>query len=215
VVVEGPTSIGEDNVISSTAVLGGAPQDVKYAGGPTRLEIGHRNRIGEGVTMHRGTEHGGGLTRIGDDNFFMVHAHVGHDGRVGSRTTFVNGATLAGHVEVGDDATIGAFSGVHQFCRVARAAFIGGYSVVTRDALPWVLTVGNRARACGLNVVGLRRAGHPRSTIDALRRCYHLLFLSKLTLEDGIARAEAEVGQIEETRYFLEFVRSSRRGICR
>ena len=215
VVVEGPTTIGADNVISPVVVLGGPPQDVKYRGEPTRLEIGDRNRIREGVTMHRGTEHGGGLTRVGDDNFFMVHAHVGHDCRVGSRTTFVNAATLAGHVEVGDDATIGAFSGVHQFCRVARFAFIGGYSVVTRDALPWVLTVGNRARAYGLNVVGLRRSGYTRPTIDAIRRCYRLLFQSKLTLEEGLARAEAELGEVEEARYFLDFVRSSRRGVCR
>lgn len=215
VVVEGPVTIGADNVIAPTVVLGGAPQDVKYAGGPTRLEIGHRNQIREGVTMHRGTEHGEGVTRVGDDNFFMVHAHVGHDCRVGSRTTFVNAATLAGHVEVGDGATIGAFSGVHQFCRVARWAFIGGYSVVTRDALPWVLTVGNRARACGLNVVGLRRSGYARPTVDAIRSCYRLLFQSKLTLAEGLGRAEAELGEIEEVRYFLDFVRASRRGVCR
>jgi len=215
VVIDGPATIGADNVISPTAVLGGAPQDVKYRGAPTRLEVGDRNRIREGVTFHRGTEHGGGVTRIGDDNFFMVHAHVGHDCQVGSRTTFVNGATLAGHVEVGDGATIGAFSGVHQFCRVARFAFIGGYSVVTKDALPWVLTVGNRARAFGLNVVGLRRLGYPAATNDGIRRCYRLLFQSKLTLEDGLATAEAELGEMPEVRYFLDFVRSSRRGVCR
>jgi UDP-N-acetylglucosamine acyltransferase len=215
VVIEGSTTIGADNVIGATTVLGGAPQDLKYHGSPTRLEIGDRNRIREGVTFHRGTEHGGGVTRVGDDNFFMVHSHVGHDGQVGSRTTFVNGATLAGHVEVGDGATIGAFSAVHQFCRVARFAFLGGGTFLTQDALPWVLTVGNRARAFGLNVVGLKRSGYAPETVEAIRRCYRLLFQSKLSLADGLARAESELGHVAEVRYFVEFVRSSRRGVCR
>jgi UDP-N-acetylglucosamine acyltransferase len=215
VVIDGPTTIGADNVIAATAALGGAPQDVKYRGAPTRLEIGDRNQIREGVTLHRGTEHGGGVTRIGDDNFFMVHSHVGHDCQVGSRTTFVNGATLGGHVEVGDGATVGAFSAVHQFCRVARFAFLGGGTMLTQDALPWVLTVGNRARACGLNVVGLKRSGYPQATVDAIRRCYRLVFQSKVTLADGLSRAEAELGHVAEVRYFVDFVRSSRRGVCR
>ena len=215
VVIEGPTTIGADNVIAPHTVLGGAPQDFKYGGAPTRLEIGDRNRIREGVTIHRGTEHGGGVTRVGDDNYLMVHAHIGHDCQVGSRTTFVNAATLGGHVEVGDGATVGAFSAVHQFCRVARFAFIGGGSVLTQDALPWVLTVGNRAKAYGLNVVGLRRSGLPRATIDALHQCYRTLFQSKLALAVGLAQVERELGQVEEVRYFVDFVRSSRRGVCR
>jgi UDP-N-acetylglucosamine acyltransferase len=197
------------------ASLGGPPQDLKYGGEPTRLTIGSDNRIREFVTMNRGTAGGGGVTRVGDGSLFMAYAHVAHDCQVGNETVFGNAATLAGHVEVGDRANVGAYSGVHQFCRVARHAFIGGYSVVTQDALPWVTTVGNRAKAYGVNLVGLRRGGYSRETIEAIKRCYTLLFRSKLKLEEGLERAEAELGHVEEVRYFVEFVRSSKRGVCR
>jgi UDP-N-acetylglucosamine acyltransferase len=209
------TTLGPDNVVSPSAVLGGAPQDLKYAGEETTLEIGARNRIREFVTLNRGTASGGGITRIGDDNLVMAYSHVAHDCRVGSRAILANAATLAGHVEVGDEATVGAFSGVHQFVRVARFAFIGGYSVVTQDALPWVMTVGNRATSHGLNLVGLKRKGYSDETIAALKRCYMTLFRSKLRLEEALERAEAEVGSVPEVRYFLDFVRSSERGVCR
>jgi UDP-N-acetylglucosamine acyltransferase len=215
VVLEGPTELGPDNHISAMASIGGPPQDLKHKGGPTRLVIGARNRIREYVTLNRGTEGGGGVTRIGDDNLFMAYCHVGHDCQVGSRTVFANGATLAGHVEVGDEATIGAFSGVHQFCRVARFAFIGGYSVITQDALPWVLTVGNRARSFGLNMVGLKRRRYPDETIRALKRCYTRLFRSALRLEQALDEVQGELGHVEEVRYFVEFVRTSRRGVIR
>ena len=215
VVIEGPTEMGPDNVISPLASIGGAPQDKKYAGERSTLTIGSGNSIREFVTVNRGTEDGGGVTSIGDENLLMAYAHVAHDCRVGSRIVFANAATLAGHVEVGDDATVGAFSAVHQFCRVARHAFIGGFSVVTRDALPWVLTVGNRATSRGLNLVGLKRQGYPPETIRALKRCYTGLFRSKLLLEDAIKQVEEELGQVEEVRYFLEFVRTSERGVTR
>jgi UDP-N-acetylglucosamine acyltransferase len=165
--------------------------------------------------MNRGTESGGGTTTVGDDNLFMAYAHVAHDCHVGNRTIFGNGATLAGHVEVGDDASVGAYSGVHQFCRVARHAFIGGYSVVTRDAMPWVLTVGNRATSHGLNLVGLKRKGYSREVIRALKQCYMRLFRSNLLLEDALEQVEQELSHVEEVRYFLEFVRTSKRGVCR
>ena len=215
VVVEGPTEIGPGNHIWSMASLGSAPQDLKYGGERTTLKIGARNRIREFVTVNRGTEGGGGLTTIGDDNLFMAYAHVAHDCHVGNGTVFANAATLAGHVEVGDRATVGAFSAVHQFCRVARYAFIGGYSVVTRDALPWVVTVGNRAKAHGLNTIGLQRSGYPEETVRALKRCYNTLFRSKLLLEEAIRKVDEELGQVEEVRYFLDFVRTSERGVCR
>ncbi|MCP3978968.1 MAG: acyl-ACP--UDP-N-acetylglucosamine O-acyltransferase [bacterium] len=215
VVVEGHTELGAETVVSPMASIGGAPQDLKYSGEPTRLVLGRGNRIHEFVTLNRGTEGGGGVTQIGDGNLFMAYSHVAHDCLVGSNTIFANAATLAGHVEVGSHATIGAYSGVHQFCRVADHAFIGGYSVVTKDALPWVLTVGNRAESHGLNLVGLRRKGHPAATIDALKTCYKLLFRSKLTLKEGIARVEAEVESNDQVRYFLDFVRGSERGVCR
>jgi UDP-N-acetylglucosamine acyltransferase len=215
VVLEGPMQLGAENHVWPMASLGSAPQDKKYAGERTTVEIGARNVFREFVTVNRGTTGGGGHTTIGDDNLFMAYSHVAHDCHVGSRTVFANAATLAGHVEVGDDATVGAFSAVHQFCRVARHAFIGGYSVVTRDALPWVLTVGNRARATGLNVVGLRRQGLPEETMAALKRCYQTLFGSKLLLHEALDQVERELGHIEEIRYFVEFVRTSERGVCR
>jgi len=214
-VIHRDTEIGPDNRIGPTASIGGDPQDLKYGGETTRLVVGSGNRIHEYVTLNRGTAGGGGVTSVGDGNLFMAYAHVGHDCQVGSRIVFANAATLAGHVEVGDDATVGAYSGVHQFCRVARHAFIGGYSVVTQDALPWVLTVGNRATTHGLNLVGLRRGGYPRETIRALKRCYQELVRSKSGLEAAAAAIERELGEIEEVRYFLEFVRTSERGICR
>lgn len=215
VVIDGRLSLGPDNAVAPFASLGGPPQDLKYAGEPTSVTIGAGNRICEYVTVSRGTAGGGGVTRIGDNNLFMAYAHIAHDGNVGSRIVFANAATLAGHVEVGDDATVGAFSGVHQFCRIARHAFVGGYSVVTQDALPWVITVGNRAVSHGVNVVGLKRKGYPRETVDAIKRCYLTLFRSKLLLEEALAKVEAESGSIPEIRYFLDFVRSSKRGVVR
>jgi len=215
VVIDGRVTLGPDNTVAPFASLGGPPQDLKYAGESTSVVIGAANRFCEYVTVSRGTAGGGGVTRIGDKNLFMAYAHIAHDDNVGSRIVFANAATLAGHVEVGDDATVGAFSGVHQFCRIARHAFIGGYSVVTQDALPWVLTVGNRAVSHGVNIVGLKRKGYPPETVDAIKRCYLTLFRSKLLLEDALAKVEAESGSIPEVRYFLDFVRMSKRGVVR
>ena len=215
VVVEGSTTLGPDNRISPMVSLGGPPQDVKYKGEPTRLMIGARNIIREFCTVSRGTPAGGGLTVIGDDNLLMAYSHVAHDCRVGDRTIFANAATLAGHVEVGDEATVGAFSAVHQFCRVARSAFIGGGSIVTQDALPWVVTVGNRATSHGINLIGLKRKGYPSETIEAIKRCYMTLFRSKLLLVDALAKVEAEEGHVPEVAYFIDFVRTSKRGVIR
>ena len=152
---------------------------------------------------------------VGDDNLLMAQVHVAHDCRVGNGAIFGNGATLAGHVEVGDGAKVGAYSGIHQFCRIAREAFIGGFSVVTQDALPYVITVGNRAESRGINQVGLKRAGYAPETINAIKRCYMTLFRSKLPLEEAMKKVEDEFGEHEEVRYFLEFVRTSERGVCR
>jgi UDP-N-acetylglucosamine acyltransferase len=214
-VIDGHTELGPENVVGPMASLGGPPQDLKYAGEPTRLLIGAGNNIREYVTMNRGTDGGGGVTRVGDGGLFMAYAHIAHDCLVGDKVIFANAATLAGHVEVGDHASVGAYSGVHQFCRVARHAFIGGYSVVTQDALPWVTTVGNRAKTYGLNMVGIKRLGYTKEAIDAIKRCYTLLVRSKMKLEQALEIAEAELGHYEEARYFIEFVRTSKRGICR
>lgn len=215
VVVTGPTKIGAGTRIWPMASVGADPQDLKYGGERTFLEIGEENRIREFVTINRGTPGGGGTTRIGSGNLLMAYVHVGHDCRVGDRVIFGNAATLAGHVEVGSDANVGAFSAVHQFCRVADHAFIGGCSVVTRDALPWVTTVGNRARAYGLNTIGLERKGYPAETVAALKRAYRTLFRSGLSLEEGLAEVERELGEVPEVAYFIEFVRGSERGVCR
>ncbi len=215
VVVARLTKLGPDNLVFPMASLGTDPQDLKYRGEPSTLEIGARNRIREFVTVNRGTDLGGGVTTIGDDNLLMTGCHIAHDCHVGSRTILGNGATLAGHVEIGDDASVGAFSGVHQFTRVARHGFIGGYSVVTQDALPWVLTVGNRATTHGLNLVGLKRKGYPPETIEAIKDCYVTLFRSKMLLGEAMAKVERELGDVPEVRYFLDFVRTSKRGVCR
>jgi UDP-N-acetylglucosamine acyltransferase len=215
VILDGKLVLGADCTVAPFASLGGPPQDLKYKGEPTSVEIGAHNHIKEYVTISRGTVGGGGVTTIGDGNLLMAYAHIAHDCHVGSRIVFANAATLAGHVEVGDDATVGASCGVHQFCRIAKHAFIGGYSTVTQDALPWVLTVGNRASSHGLNIVGLKRKGYSTETIEALKRCYATLFRSKLLLEEALAKVDAELGHVPEVRYFVDFVRSSKRGVIR
>ena len=169
-VLTGDVEIGDNNEIFPMSSIGMVPQDLKFGGEKTRLVIGDRNIIREFATIHRGTAGGGGLTSIGDHNLFMAYAHVAHDCHVGNETIFGNGATLAGHVVVEDYANVGAFSGVHQFCRVGSYAFIGGYSVVTKDALPFAKTVGNRARIYGLNTIGLVRRKFSQDAIAKLRR---------------------------------------------
>lgn len=213
-VIEGHTTIGDHCRIFPFASIGLAPQDLKYKGEPTRLVVGQGNTFRECVTIHRGTAGGGGETRIGDRNLFMAYAHVAHDCRVGSDTIFGPGATLGGHVAVEDFAQISAYSGVHQFCRVGRYAFIGGYSVVTKDALPFAKTVGNRARVYGLNTIGLVRRGFPSSVVSRLKRAYSYLLTSKLTPAKALATIDAEPAlACDEVRYLVEFIRTSARGV--
>ena len=214
-VLEGPTTIGARCRVLPFACIGTPPQDLKYRGERTTLEIGDDNVFREGVTVHRGTTGGGGVTRVGSRNLLMAQAHVAHDCQVGSDVIFANAATLAGHVTVDDGATIGAFSGVHQFCRVGEQAYVGGYSVITQDALPYVLTVGNRARSFGINVIGLERRKFPPETIQALRQAYRVLFRSKLTLQAAIERLADEIAACEQVRRLVEFIGASRRGVIR
>lgn len=211
--VYGPSRIGKENRIFPHACVGFEPQDLKFRGGETRLEVGDRNRFREFCTIHRGTEEGGGLTSIGDDNLFMVYTHVAHDCHVGNRTVFSNAATLAGHVEVADDSTIGAFSAVHQFCRVGRHAYIGGYSVITRDALPWVKTVGIKPACYGVNTIGLERKGFEDKTVQLLAAAMRFLLRSKLNPTQAIERMRAELEETEEISYLIEFLESSQRGL--
>jgi UDP-N-acetylglucosamine acyltransferase len=211
-VIDGWTEIGDGNEIFPMASIGLIPQDLKFSGEPTRLRIGNRNVIREFVTIHRGTAGGGGLTEIGDRNLFMAYTHIAHDCHVGSDTIFANAATLAGHVHVEDHATIGAFSGVHQFCRVGRHAFIGGYSVVTKDALPFAKTVGNRARIYGLNTIGLVRKRFSQETVSKLRRAYRYLLHSNTSR--ALAQIEGDPSlKCPEVQYVVDFIQSSSRGV--
>jgi UDP-N-acetylglucosamine acyltransferase len=211
-IVDGWTTIGDRNQVFPMASIGLAPQDLKYKGEPTRLVIGANNVFREFVTIHRGTAGGGGITSIGDDNLFMAYAHVAHDCHVGNHVIFGNAATLGGHVTVEDFATISAYSGVHQFCRVGRHAFVGGYTVVTRDALPFAKTVGNRARIYGLNPIGLARRGFSAETISKLRRAYrHLLQHNTSRALEIIERDKALA--VPEVKYLIDFIASAKRGV--
>jgi UDP-N-acetylglucosamine acyltransferase len=211
-VIDGVTTIGDGNRIFPMASIGLVPQDLKFGGEMTRVEIGDTNVIREFATIHCGTAGGGGVTRIGSRNLLMAYTHVAHDCLVGNDTIFGNAATLAGHVLVEDFANVGAFSGVHQFCRVGKYAFIGGYSVVTKDALPFAKTVGNRARIYGINTIGLIRRGFSQDTITKLRRAYRVL------LHANTSRALAQIErdpnlQSPEVAYVVNFIRTSKRGV--
>ena len=215
VVVDGRTAIGEETHVFPFASIGLAPQDLKYGGEPTATEIGKRNHIREFVTIHRGTEGGGGLTKIGDDNLFMAQAHVAHDCRLGSNIIMANAATLAGHVEIADRANVGAYSGVHQFCRVGLEAFVGGYSVVVKDAPPYAIIQGNHAKCYGLNKVGLKRRGYSKETIEKLHHAYHLFLTAKLNTSQAVERIKDEITDCKEVDILVEFIESSKRGVVK
>jgi UDP-N-acetylglucosamine acyltransferase len=217
VIIQGGTRIGGLCRFCGHAAVGTDPQDLKYKGEPTRLQIGNRNVFREFVTISRGTPHGGGITLVGDDALFMAYSHVGHDAQVGNQVIFANAATLAGHVEVADHAQIGAFSAVHQFCRVGPHAFIGGFSVVTRDALPYIKTVGNRgdARIYGINTIGLQRKGVPAGSIEELKQVYRILFRSQLNTRDALAKAREREWTVPEVDILIRFIETSKRGFMR
>jgi len=213
-VVDGWTEVGEGSEIYPFASIGLAPQDLKYRGERTRLVIGKRNIFREFVTIHRGTDGGGGVTQIGDRNVFMAYVHVAHDCRIGHDTIFGNMATLGGHVTVEDFANISAGCGVHQFCRVGRHAFIGGYSVVTKDAVPYARTVGNRARIYDLNSIGLVRRGLPPDTIAKLKGAFRYLLQSRLNTTSALRQIELDRSlACSEVRYLVDFIRTSERGV--
>jgi UDP-N-acetylglucosamine acyltransferase len=215
-VIDGDTRLGEGNHVFPFASIGLAPQDLKFGGERTRVRIGDNNVFREGVTVHRGTAGGGGITEIGSGNLFMAQSHVAHDCHVGSHTIFANAATLAGHVEVSDYATVGAFSAVHQFCRVGPYAFMGGFTVATMDVLPYSKTVGNRP-AClfGPNTLGLKRRGFSPEVLAAIRRAYRILMQSGLPAGEALERIEGEpgVGEFAEVKLLIEFMRTAKRGV--
>jgi len=214
-VVEGWTDIGDDCEIYPFASIGQAPQDLKFQGEETRLKVGRRNIFREFVTIHRGTAGGGGETTIGDRNLFMAYVHVAHDCHVGHNTIFGNMATLGGHVTVEDYVNISAGSGVHQFCRVGRHAFIGGYSVVTKDALPYARTVGSRpARVFGVNTTGLNRRGFAPDVVTKLKRSFRYLLQSKLNTTRALHQIEQDRSlACAEVQYLVDFIRTSQRGV--
>ena len=213
VTIAGDTTLGEDNQVFPFASLGHRPQDLKYHGEDTKLVIGDRNTFREGVTVHRGTEGGGGITRIGSDNLFMAQVHVAHDCRVGNHTIFANAAALSGHVEVQDWATLGGFAGVHQFCRVGAHAFMGGATIATKDVLPFSMTVGNRARIFGLNLIGLRRRGFSAEALSALKQAFRVLVQSRLNTTQALALLQAEGPHTPEVGELVTFIRESKRGV--
>jgi len=215
VVIDGDISIGNDTHVFPFVSLGLAPQDLKYKGEPTRTEIGERNQIREFVTVHRGTAGGGGITRIGDGNLLMAQVHVAHDCQIGDEVIMANAATLAGHVEIADRANVGAYSGVHQFCRVGREAFVGGYSVVVKDAMPFAIIQGNHAKCYGLNKIGMKRRGYSKDVIRELNRAFHFLLSAKLNTSQAVERIRDEIIGVEEVDLLVDFIESSERGVVK
>ena len=213
--VQGPTRIGRGNRIFPQTAIGFDPQDLKYQGEPVRLEIGDHNMIREFCTVSRGTVAGGGVTRIGSHNLLMAYVHIAHDCQLGDRTVFANLATLAGHVEVHDDAIVGAFCTIHQFARIGRHAYLGAYTVMSKDALPYVKTVGVNPACYGINTVGLRRKGFDSAQLARLGKAFRLLARSGLNTRQAVARIREELGGDREVDLFVEFIESSRRGVTK
>ena len=214
-VVDGRTVIGDETHLFPFVSVGLASQDLKYRGEPAETRVGRRCRVREFVTIHRGTEGGGMLTSVGDDCLLMAQSHVAHDCHLGDRVIMANGATLAGHVTVESGANVGAYSGVHQFCRVGREAYIGGYSVVVKDALPFALTVGNRARCFGLNTTGMRRRNYPEETVRALHHAFHLLLSSKLNTPQALEAIGRDLQGSPEVAELVRFIETSERGVTK
>jgi UDP-N-acetylglucosamine acyltransferase len=214
-VVQGPTRLGADNLVFQFASVGSAPQDKKYRGEPTRLEIGERNVIRECVTLNRGTSKDEGVTRIGSDNLFMAYSHVAHDCLVGSQCVLANSATLGGHVHLGDWIIMGGFSGIHQFCKVGAHAFIANNAAVTRDVPPYVMAVGQPAVAHSVNAEGLKRRGFTPPQIRNIRNAFRVLYRSGLKLADAASQLEALAKEQPEIRPIVEFLPLSTRSILR
>ncbi len=216
VTIEQYTTIGKDCRIFQYAAIGAVPQDLKFAGEKSSVRIGSGTTIREFATIHRGTEDGGGVTEVGEENLLMAYTHVAHDCVTGRRVILANAASLAGHIRVDDSAILGAFVAVHQFVRIGKHAFVGAVSGVSKDIPPYVLASGSpRATLHGLNLVGLKRHGFGQEKILSLKRAYRILFRLGLTLNEGIERVRAEVEHTPEVIGLLEFIRTSERGITR
>jgi UDP-N-acetylglucosamine acyltransferase len=216
VTIKGKTEIGADCFFSPFCVIGTEPQDISYKGEPTQVVIGRGNIFREFITVHRGTVKGGGVTRIGDDNYFMAYSHIAHDCRVGNKTIFINAATLGGHVQVDDGATVGAFSGVHQFCRIGKLAFVGGFTVITQDVLPFCRVAGMRpVKLYGVNAIGLRRNGFGRERIQKIKEMIKIILYSDLNTTQAVEKIKQEIEPDQDREEILNFIASSRRGIIK
>ncbi len=213
VVIEGVTKIGRNCQIFQFASIGAAPQDITYKGEKTGLTIGDDTIIRESVTIHRGTPKGGGTTEIGSKCMIMAYSHIAHDCKIGDQVIMANVATLGGHVEIGDHAVIGGLSAIHQFCRIGSYAFLGGMSGANKDIPPFVKYQGQRSNLFGINVLGLKRAGFPRETIEALREAYRIVFAKAATITEGLDLAEKAYPHVLEVRQFTDFIRQSKRGV--
>ena len=215
VVVEGWTQIGERCHLFPFVSVGAAPQAVRYRGELTLLTVGHDNVIREFVTINRGTAEGGGETKVGSGNLIMAYSHIAHDCQIGNRVILANGSTLAGHIYVEDFAIVGGLVAIHQFVRVGCYAIIGGASAVPQDVPPYMVAAGNRARLFGLNNIGLKRHNFSESTMAALKQAYRILFRSHLTLHKALDRVEREVPELPEIRHLIDFLKKTKRGVCR
>jgi UDP-N-acetylglucosamine acyltransferase len=215
VVINGPTIIGADNHIFQFASIGDAPQDKKYKGEPTRLEIGDRNVFRESCTVNRGTTHDKGVTRVGNDNLFMAYAHVGHDCQIGNKTVFANCAALGGHVEIGDWVILGGLTAVHQHVKIGAHAFLAGGAIVTRDVPPYVMVAGNPAAPHAVNSEGLKRRGFTEDQIRNIRDAYRTLYRSDLRLVEALEKMQPTASTQPEVRAFVDFIGTSTRSIVR
>jgi UDP-N-acetylglucosamine acyltransferase len=215
VVIEGSTELGQRNEVWPFAVLGGPPQHTAYKGEDTRLVIGDDNVIREHATMNLGTVNGGGITKVGSNGFFMIESHVGHDCIVGDNVLLIKQATLGGHCLIDDFVIVGGLAAVHQFCRVGRYAFIGGLAAVVKDVIPYGSVWGNHAHLEGLNLVGLKRRGFSRETINTLRAAYRLLFADEGTFQERLEDTAETFGDSPEVMEILDFIRAdASRPLC-
>ena len=214
-VIEGRTRLGERNKVFQFASVGAPPQDLKYAGEDSALEIGSENLIREFTTLHKGTTGGGGVTRIGNRNLFMAYAHVAHDCQVGNGCVLANAATLGGHVEIGDNVILGGLAAVHQFTRIGKHAFVAGGAMVVMDVPPFCTAQGDRAELAGINSIGLARHGFSEDQIGRVKEAYRILFRSKLPLDEAVERLRTELGDQPEIQELLTFVTTSQRGLTR
>jgi UDP-N-acetylglucosamine acyltransferase len=215
VVIEPYVTIAPECRIFQFAALGGIPQAVKFGGEKTYLKIGKGTVIREFVTVHRGTEFGGGITEVGEENYLMAYSHIAHDCKTGRKVILANAATLAGHIDIGDHVTVGGLVAIHQFVRIGDYAYVGGKSAVVKDIPPYVIAAGDRATLHGLNTVGLKRHGMSQGTLSQLKKAYRIIFRIGLTLNESVERVRAEVELVPEVVAFIEFLKSSNRGITR